>query len=303
MPDTPVRSPIDPEIAQRFNKRFSIYRSSRFGRLKHGHLKLLFSKILESYTRKTSTTIKQNITLAWGQRINVIYPDTTSIELARYGCYEEGLTNMVLTHVRQGNIFLDVGAHIGYYTLLASWLVGNKGQVHSFEPTPSTFELLQSNTIKNRNVQLNQLALSSSSAEITFNDYGVEHMGSNSRYQPRIDNLSLYKLKPKTIQVAARTLDGYVEEHSINPNFIKIDAESSEYEILKGMTNILKYARPIISIEVGDMDIPGVPSSGELINFLVSKSYQPYEFLEGRFSVHQPKDRYTYDNILFIPET
>ena len=127
-------------------------------------------------------------------------------------------------------------------------------------------------------------------------------MGSNSRYEARIDKSSLSRLSPKSINVTATTLDSYVEDIGITPDFIKIDAESSEYEILQSMTKVLEGSRPLVSVEVGDMDIDGVPSSGELIEHLKTKGYQPYEFVEEIFSAHQVKDRYTYDNILFIPE-
>ena len=294
---------IDPKISQRFDEKFSVYRSSKLARLQHGHLKLLFSKFLEAFTRKTGTSVRQRVKLVWGEPITIVYPDSVSIEIARYGCYEEGLTKLILNHVRPGTTFVDVGAHIGYYTMLASWLVGETGQVHSFEPTPGTFDILRMNTQQKANVHLNQTALSSTPENITINDYGVEFMGSNSRYQARMHKASLAKLKTKTVDVAASTLDDYVDGLGITPHFVKIDAESSEYEILKGMSKILAKARPIVSVEVGDMDIDGVPSSRELIDYLTTQGYRPYEFVLGAFAVHKVKDHYTYDNILFIPES
>ena len=176
------------------------------------------------------------------------------------------------------------------------------GQVHSFEPTPRTFDLLRINTEGKSNVFLNQTALSSVRGEVTFNDYGVGYMGSNSRYQARMDNAILSRLTPERFDVCATTLDDYVETRGITPNFVKIDAESSEFEILQGMAKTLARTRPIVSVEVGDMDIEGVPTSRDLINHLIDNSYRAYEFAHGEFADHHIKDRYTYDNILFIPE-
>ena len=302
MPVASDMASIDPKIAQRFDEKFSVYRSSKMARLQHGHVKLLFSKFLELFTKKTGISIKQRVNLVWGVPITVVYPDVASIELARYGCYEEGLTKMVLSHVRPGSIFLDVGAHIGYYSLLAAWLVGETGQVYSFEPTPSTFNLLKENTKGENNIRLNQIALSATVGETSLNDYGIEYMGSNSRYEARIDKTALSKLTPKSMKVPTSTIDSYVERLGIIPSFVKIDAESSEFEILRGMTNVLEGARPVVSVEVGDMDIDGVPGSRELIEFLKTKDYRAYEFKDRGISVHQVKDRYTYDNILFVPD-
>jgi FkbM family methyltransferase len=295
-------SRTDDDLVQMFEEKFAIYRGSKLDRLQHGHVKLLFSKFIETFTRKTGTSLRKRVNLVWGEPINIVYPDSTSIEIDRYGCYEEGLTKMVLNRVGPGMTFLDVGAHIGYYTMLASRLVGESGQVHSFEPTPSTFNILRTNAGSKRNVRLNQMALSSSSGEITIFDYGVEYMGSNSRYAARIDKASVSRLTPKAMVVAASSLDDYVEGLGITPNFVKIDAESSEYEILEGMSQVLESARPIVSVEVGDMDIEGVPTSRELITHLESKGYRATEFSQRQFAAHQIKDRYTYDNILFIPE-
>lgn len=294
---------IDAQINRLFEHKFGIYRSSRLARLQHGYVKLLFSKFLEYFTRKTGSSVRKRSTLVWGEPITVVYPDTASIDIARYGCYEEGLTKIVLNHVGPGVSFFDIGAHIGYYTMLASWLVGETGQVHAFEPTPSTFELLQSNTQGKANVKLNQVAISSASGNMTFNDYGIEYMGSNSKYVARLDKKSLSRLTPSKISVASLTLDDYVEHCGVHPDFIKIDAESSEFEILQGMPNVLERNKPIISVEVGDMEIEGVPSSAELIDYLMTKGYKPYEFVAGAFAVHQIKPRYTYDNILFLPES
>ena len=58
----------------------------------------------------------------------------------------------------------------------------------------------------------------------------------------------------------------------------------------------------MISIEVGDMDIEGVLPSGDLVLYLVNKRYHAYEFSGGGIVGHQPKSRYEYDNILFLPE-
>src|SRR6266508_5855760 len=81
----------------------------------------------------------------WGARMRVRIPETVSNELFRYGLFEPGLTAYMLGILKSGDPVLDVGDHNGYFTLLASDLVGVSGEVHAFEPTPSTFAMLAGN--------------------------------------------------------------------------------------------------------------------------------------------------------------
>ena len=105
-----------------------------------------------------------------------------------------------------------------------------------------------------------------------------------------------------TIQVPATSIDEYVAEHSLNPNFVKIDTEGAEYEILQGMEATLNRCKPILSVEVGDRSIEGVPSSRRLVSFLQEKGYQAYEYVEGSIVKHQLRDRYGHADIFFLPE-
>jgi len=174
------------DIQFRFQASSSFYRASRISKMRRGHIKLAYSKVLELTARRLGIGIKRTATLFWGHQMTVVYPDPTSLATSRYGFYEEGLTTMVLEYLKPGMTFLDVGAHVGYFTLLAGWLVGNNGQVHSFEPTPSTFEVLRSNAGRNKNAHLNQVAVASGSRMVTLNDYGPAFSGYNSMYQARM---------------------------------------------------------------------------------------------------------------------
>ena len=84
--------------------------------------------------------------------------------------------------------------------------------------------------------------------------------------------------------------------------FIKIDVESAEYQVLKGSENTIDKYHPIITLEVGDKDLPGIITSRELIDYLEGKGYQSFEYKKGKINKHQLKKRYSYDNILFFPE-
>src|SRR4051794_26544966 len=68
----------------------------------------------------------------WGQRMEVRLPETQSEKLVRFGLTEPELTAYVLALLRPGQIFIDVGAHYGYYSVLGAGLVGPRGHVYAF---------------------------------------------------------------------------------------------------------------------------------------------------------------------------
>jgi FkbM family methyltransferase len=84
------------------------------------------------------------------------------------GTYEPGLTSLLTNLIQPGWVVLDVGAHIGWFTVLFSRLVGPKGRVDAFEPDPANFALLQANTLQLANAVVHQLAVWDSSGPQTF---------------------------------------------------------------------------------------------------------------------------------------
>ena len=256
---------------------------------------------MELGLRGLSLSIQRKARLLWGEDMTVIYPEIASLGIARYGFFGEGLTRMVVAHLRPGMTFLDVGAQLGYFTLLAAQIVGEKGQVHSFEPTPRTFEILRTNTELKSNVHLTQVAVSSESGIATLNDYGPRFSAFNSIYKAKLPNQS-GTAKSSSFQAPTISIDEYVIQNKLTPNFVKIDAENSDYEILIGMKETLDQFQPVISVEVGDMDIDDVRPSKDIVQFLLHKKYRPYEFNGEDIVKHELKDRYEYNDILFLPE-
>ncbi len=97
-------------------------------------------------------------------------------------------------------------------------------------------------------------------------------------------------------------MDNYVSTHSIIPDFIKIDAEGAELEILKGMTETLKKHKPMLTLEVGDFntDPSSISASRQLVDYMLSLDYQCFEYRDEQLTVHEPKETYQYDNLFFM---
>ena len=162
-------------------------------------------------------------------------------------------------NTKQGDIVVDVGAHMGKYTLIASKRVGENGKVIAIEAHPGNYEML------NRNIKLNGLT------NVTTLNYAVyskeskiklympdEEFGYTMHHSIMFSYLSpKYSLKGKEnekfIEVNANTLDNLLQKNgiSIEVNWIKIDVEGAEFEVLKGATEILSNSKDIcLLIEV-----------------------------------------------------
>ena len=229
-------------------------------------------------------------------RFTVVNGETVSEGISSYGIYEENLTEAFLRLVEPGQVVVDIGMHLGYYTTLFARLVGEKGAVHSFEPTPSTREIAGRNVKQFANVTVHPFAVWSGVQQLTFHDYGPEWMAFNSFDCARMDS---GPPPPKLFEVETITLDTFRADLSKPVAIVKVDAESAEPEILSGAVQLLRSDRPLVSLEVGDTGVER--TSRRLVDLMRSYSYASWEFNNGRFVAHQPKERYDYDNLIFAP--
>lgn len=199
--------------------------------------------------------------------------------------WEPGTTQWVLQQIRRGDTFVDVGAHVGYYTLIAARVVGDEGRVFAFEPDPDNFALLRRNVTLNgfRNVVLEQRAVTA-------------HPGSRRLYRsPK--NTGDHRLaaggeERQSIQVGAVKLDGYLRGAG-RVDFVKIDTQGAEAEVVAGMRETLR-ANPGIRIllEFWPYGLEAMGSSGpELLKLLESCG-----FTVGRAEESRLAAAYTVEN-------
>ena len=294
----------DDKFIKSLERAVSLSKEGRIEKIIKLPWRIIFSKILTFFSLYLKKTFRIKTKTFFGEKMNVVLPETVSAKIYNYGFFEEGLTRIILKYLKSGMTFFDIGAHFGYFTLLGSTIVGQNGEVHSFEPTSSTFDILKSNTLNRKNVTLNNCAVYSSQGTTFINDYGIKYSAFNSLYQARLSENTLSNIHHRRYETKTVSIDDYVEYNNLKPDFIKIDAESSEFEILLGISKTIKKFRPIITIEVGDQGVKDIKTSQELINFLINKDYQPYEFKEDKILRHIVKDiPYEFDNILFLPDS
>ena len=186
-------------------------------------------------------------TTAWGNKMFVPFPEFRSVvEKGYIEGGEEDVTAYFDKTITDRDVFFDIGANAGFYTLLAN----SKGaEVHSFEPFPPTFALLKKNVKRNnrlRKIAVHQVAVSDKNGVV---------------YMEKKERLGLSQISEKgTIQVPSLTLDQF----PVVPTIMKVDVEGHELQVFKGGEKMLRKYMPIIVAE----------GSPEIVEFLTSLGYK-----------------------------
>lgn len=169
-----------------------------------------------------------------------------SLNLSINGCYEEFETKLIMKEVKEGDYCLDIGANIGYYTLILAKLVGRQGKVFAFEPDPTNFKILKKNikTNKYNNVVLINQAVSDITGNIKLylnSTYGDDHRTYDSKDGRNF--ISIKSLKLDDYFINNRHKSFLQKAHKVD--FIKMDIQGAEYSAIEGMSNLLKTNKQI----------------------------------------------------------
>jgi FkbM family methyltransferase len=170
----------------------------------------------------------------------VMFVDTRDIHvapsLAADGIWEPHITSLLKAVLRPGMTFVDAGANIGYYTVLASRLIGPTGRVLAFEPDPANFRLLRQNVEVNEcsNVTLVQKALGEDDKGarlyLSPDDLGDHSTIDSSRYA-------------RALAVDTLRMDEVFSDPASRIDWVKLDTQGSELSILGGMQGIFESGR------------------------------------------------------------
>ena len=166
------------------------------------------------------------------------------------GYPEPGVQEEILNRLRPGGCFYDVGAHIGFYSLLAGRLVGKGGRVVAFEPDPANAALLQENITRNNlgQIEVVPVALWSHGGVVAFRRSASEHSGVSSR-RGAVVSANGQAPSDGIIEVQALTLDAFAENHPL-PTMVKLDVEGAEAEVLRGAQRVISQTKPVLLFEV-----------------------------------------------------
>jgi len=164
------------------------------------------------------------------------------------GKHESWIQDLLTANLKAGDCFYDVGAHIGFFSLIAAKIVGPTGHVYAFEPDPQNVSLVKLHCERNeaRRIAVMQTAVWDSSRELTFE----RSQEASSRMEGRVNQAQ--ESKGDMIQIAAISLDDFFfsDGRGEPPNLIKIDVEGGEFEVLSGARRLLGDFRPSILCEI-----------------------------------------------------
>ncbi|MEM1269381.1 MAG: FkbM family methyltransferase [Bacteroidota bacterium] len=170
--------------------------------------------------------------------------------------FERDQASLFIRLAKEADVILDIGANIGYYSLLAA-LYNPEAQVHCFEPIPEIVSYIEKNLALNRvgSVHVHPIALSSTAGETDF------YVSVNPKYawcdaqlsgRGSMDAVQAGQAAPpRAIRVRTQKLDDFKSLHlDARVDLIKLDVEASEHIVLRGSTHVLREDRPLVFCEV-----------------------------------------------------
>lgn len=190
-----------------------------------------------------------------------------------FGIFEPREANVFRSAVKRGMTVVDVGANVGQYTLLAAKRVGPEGYVHTFEPASRNFAVLKRNVERvgfHDRVKLNKMALGSRphQTNLVLTPDGGSNWISEGDKDPA-DTLE---------RVECGTLDDYLFANRMPVvHLIKIDAEGSDLEVLKGAVKTLERDAPLLFVEFAARCLTRFGATPEeMLKFLLTLGYRPH---------------------------
>jgi FkbM family methyltransferase len=159
----------------------------------------------------------------------------SSVNSCWLGSYEYEKQSIFAESVTEGSIVFDIGAHVGFYTLLSSVLVGQKGRVFTFEPVENNLFYLK------KHIRLNHIT------NVTLIEAAVsDHNGFTYFATGRTSSQGYISPKGNLLVRTVCLDDLYLKGEVLVPDFIKIDVEGAEMSVLLGAKSILQHYHPVI---------------------------------------------------------
>lgn len=219
-----------------------------------------------------------------GFKLQVDLQDYIGQQLYATGDYERRTTEVIEALLTQGDTFVDVGANIGYFSLLASRLVGPSGRVVAFEPASVPQARLRNNVKINRacNIDVRDVAVSERSGVFPFYEAPAHNQG--------LSSLRELKDRTRVTYVHVGRLDDLLTEVAL-PTLVKIDVEGAELQVINGARELLARERPDVIVEVtaSFLNAQGL-STSQLAAPLLATGYAMYAIADDALTPIRPTD-------------
>jgi FkbM family methyltransferase len=221
------------------------------------------------------------VRLDQGFRMKLDLQDPEQLKVYFYGHYHERYeAGLVRRLLKDDDGFWDVGANVGYFTLVAATALANRGQIVAFEPGENAFARLVENISLNAydNIKTFQLAVSDREGEAVLHVLG----------DIADSSASLYPAGPaQGREEVCRTvsLDHFRREEDLSPpDLIKLDVEGAELAVLQGARELMAATPPLLLVEMEEKNLRAAGASREAIRqFLAGYGYRAAHLRKGRW--------------------
>ncbi len=228
-----------------------------------------------------------------------LYKDSVLSRLIHDGFENEEL-NFLRRYLQKGDTFLDIGANVGLFSLVASNKVGAQGRILAFEPSPKTYGRFKENILLNSitNVEALNIGLSDKEDVLKLNVSENGYDAWNSFVNVKDDKFQV------TAEARVRRLDDVIEDNNVkNVDLVKLDVEGWEKYVLYGGENFFKNQSPVVMVEFTETN---TFSAGyhvqELFDILESWGYTWYRYKDNSLVPEVKQLHYPYDNLFAIKE-
>lgn len=206
-----------------------------------------------------------------------------------FGCYQIALIEILKQQLKPGDVFLDVGANVGYVSAVGAGLVGTTGQVHCFEPVPQYARSLRRLAELNpsHTIAVNAMALGDIPGTLQLDSVKPPYSGGSSLVKGLVDLHGIPREFVETIEVPIVRLDQYIQDRGIKRiSAIKIDVEGFEFPVLRGLERYFQTTgeRPAILCEITTPAAYATlgTSLQELVDYMQRYGYRAYDIMNPR---------------------
>lgn len=247
----------------------------------------------------------------FSEQMDILLPAATDIFIMGLKTHDSEirLTRFLIQNLEEGDIFADVGAHYGFFSLLAAKLVGLQGQVFSFDASAASFDVLTANTALYSNISAIHAAVGAEQGkELTFFEFPVLFSEYNTRFAEQYEGEDWAAgVKATAIKVSSVRLDDFFREMNVFPKIIKIDVEGAELEVIEGLQDTLARESSALVLEFST-DERKNRVHWEALAYLSRINYHPYLITkEGGVQPALQLEAYLgelgleSDNLVFLP--
>ncbi len=275
-------------------------------------------RLLDNPLRYTKTIIHRNLIYPlnkkekkavaqtfFGYPLHIKLPSGTDIYLTGGKSHnaEIRLAKFLILQLQPGHSFLDIGAHYGYFTLLASKLVGSSGTVIAIEASANNYAILKKNSLRHNNIKHYHIAAGAKETIIDFYEFPNQFSEYNAVNPTQYQNAPWYKKNTPTIsKIKALPIENLLAKKNCTPQIIKLDIEGAEANAIKGLQNHLSKHNPTMIVEHSLEN-----KNTHALQLLHSLGYQTYSIKDnGKITPldnpeqHLTKHQMDTDNLVLI---